>query len=203
MPACQSHGCSFGVLWGCVNDYNDLGDYPGQARQLRLRGSPPARCAGDPRAWACSPGTGITLGEFGPKYKQVLSNFPLKGCYKYEPAQLGRYDVSGCLILCDESSLVFYSRDYKNNDRTALDWLCLHGHYCTDLVFASQGLQDCDKRIRNLTGQLVHITKRGGFSWLTPVNPAELPDDPTKEQYLPGSTLQSKPLRRKKILRDV
>lgn len=159
-----------------------------------------ANCAlrGRPARIGLLPGTGVTLGEFGPKYKKVLSNFPLKGCYKYDPSQLGRYDVSGCLLLCDESSLVFYSRDYKNNDRTALDWLCLHGHYCTDLVFASQGLQDCDKRIRNLTGQLVHITKRGGFSWLTPVNPAELPDDPTKEQYLPGSTLQSKPLRRKK-----
>lgn len=140
----------------------------------------------------------VTLGEFAP-YDRVYSNFPLKGCYQLNPTDLGRYDFSRSLILCDESSLVFYSREYKNNDRTALDWLCLHGHYRCDLVFASQGLQDCDKRIRNLTAQLVHVRKVGGFSILTPVSKDELPDDPTKEVYIKGGLLRCKPLRRKKF----
>lgn len=140
----------------------------------------------------------VTLGEFGPEYKRVYSNFPLAGCYQLNPQDLGRYDFTGCLILCDESSLVFYSRDYRSNDRTALDWLCLHGHYKTDLCFASQGLQDCDKRIRNLTAQYVHIKKFGGSSILTPVSRDELPDDITKEEFVKGSPFECRRLRRKK-----
>lgn len=162
-----------------------------------------ADCAlrGRPATLGVFPWQKIRLGEFGPKYKRVYSNFPLRGCYKYDPAQLGRFDCNGCLLLCDESSLVFYSRDYKSNDRTALDWLCLHGHYKTDLIFASQGMQDCDKRIRNLTGQVVHVRKVGGVSILTPISPDDMPDDPTKEEYVRGALSESKVLRRKKYYR--
>lgn len=159
-----------------------------------------AACAlrGKPARLGRFPWGGTILGEFGPTYKRVFSNFPLRGCYKYNPWELGRYDMRDSLILCDETSLVFYSRDYNKNDRTALDWLCLHGHARCDVWFASQGLQDCDKRIRNLTGQLVHVSKVGSRSVLTPVSPDELPDDPTKEVYYQAGFFQTKSLKRKR-----
>lgn len=146
-----------------------------------------------------APFGGIVLGEFGPNYDRILSNFPLKGAYQYNPSELGSFKVENALILCDEASLVFYCRDHKTNERAALDWLCLHGHARCDVWFASQGLDDCDKRIRNLTAQLVHVEKSGGRSRLVPYFVTENPDKPTEQLFTAGGFMLTRSLKQERF----
>ena len=42
------------------------------------------------------------------------------------------------MLLCD-------SRDWKNYSKPLRDFMALHGHYCCDIVAASQSYSDCDE----------------------------------------------------------
>lgn len=100
------------------------------------------------------------------KYERVYSNYPIEGCYTLNTDWLGVYNYSNCLVLIDEISLVFDSRDYRNFPAHTKQFFALSRHYKCDIIYCSQSYEDCDKRIRNITDSVYQITQSiiPGFS---------------------------------------
>lgn len=111
----------------------------------------------------------VRIGEFAP-YTRVYSNFPLPGALKLDFDALGRYKVENALILIDEISLVCDSRDYKNFKSYTKEFFALSGHFRCDICYFSQGWEDTDKRIRNLTAVLLYVDKFCGWSRVRPIH---------------------------------
>lgn len=98
------------------------------------------------------------------KYKRVLSNYYLKGCYKLDFSLLGVTDFSDSLILLDELTLSADSRDFKKFNQNLKDFFILHRHYNIDVIYATQQYDGVDKKIRDLTYDLFYLRK---FMWWT------------------------------------
>lgn len=86
----------------------------------------------------------------------VLSNVEIKGAYRLEPNDLGRYDMSfdgeGCHVIYDEGSIDFDNRNFKafaQSDKPL--YFALHRHMNNRVDVFSQGY-DIDKRIRDRAG---------------------------------------------------
>lgn len=101
------------------------------------------------------------------EYK-VLSNVALKGSYKVEVSDLGKYDMSfngsGCHTILDEASLAFDNRNYMNFIKTAApSYFSLVRHMFNRADLFSQGY-DIDKRIRDRVAESgLHYLKRSIF----------------------------------------
>lgn len=132
----------------------------------------------------------VALGDFAP-YAHVYSNFPLQGCERIEFKDLGRYDTNRSLILIDEISLFADARDYKTFDKVIKEWFALHGHYRTDVVYCSQGYEDTDKRIRNLTEIMLYIERFGAFTRVRPIRKAWSIDGSITEGFTLAPPLSS------------
>lgn len=137
------------------------------------------------------------LGEHAP-YERVYSNFPLKGAYRIDASEIGRRDIRNSLILFDEAAMDFNNRDHKTADRTALNWFRLHGHYKCDVMFFSQS-NDCDKVIRELSLNMLQVTKRGRFSLVSPIERKVIIDGDIKEGFFCMGILNALVLHRKKF----
>lgn len=94
------------------------------------------------------------------KYKRVLTNvrglklpFPSDQIevYYFDNEDFGVYDMSDSLILFDEATLKFDSRDFAKLPRAARDFLMLHRHYHCDIYFYNQLYHGIDLKIRELT----------------------------------------------------
>lgn len=109
-----------------------------------------------------------TIGEFAP-YDRVYCNFPVSGTYELDFDKLGIEEFRNCLILVDEIMLLCDSREWKNYSKRLRDFMALHGHYKCDFVAASQGYEDCDKRIRQLALEYLYIEKKGGLTKVSPI----------------------------------
>lgn len=109
-----------------------------------------------------------TIGEFAP-YEKVYTNFPVRGCYELDFDKLGKEEFRNCLIIVDEIMLLCDSREWKNYDKRLRDFMATHGHYRCDFIAASQGFQDCDKRIRQLALEYLYIEKIGGITKVSPI----------------------------------
>lgn len=83
-------------------------------------------------------------------HDMVLSNFPLEGCNKLNPYDIGKVDIQNSLLLIDEISSFFDSRNWKTFPEHIRTWFQLHGHYNCDVIFCSQYWSDADARLRNL-----------------------------------------------------
>lgn len=86
----------------------------------------------------------------------VLSNVELKGAYKLEVDDLGKYDTSfngdGAHVIIDEGSLTLDNRNYKNFAQTTKPlYFALHRHLNNRVDVFSQGY-DIDKRVRDRIG---------------------------------------------------
>lgn len=80
----------------------------------------------------------------------VFSNVPLKGAYRYCKDDLGKYDISDCLVILDEASIEFNSRKFKTMTEEAISFFKLHRHYRTRVCAFSQSWEDCDATIRRV-----------------------------------------------------
>lgn len=96
---------------------------------------------------------------------RVLSNVEIKGAYRLEPNDLGRYDMSfdgeGCHVIYDEGSIDFDNRNFKlfaQSDKPL--YFALHRHMNNRVDVFSQGY-DIDKRIRDRAGSggLFHLRR--------------------------------------------
>lgn len=102
------------------------------------------------------------IGEFR-HYKRVFSNIPIDGTYKLDFDALGKYDFNDSLIIIDEIGTLCDSRKWKDFDDSLRDFLSLHRHHRTDIVYCSQAL-DTDKKIRDRTAMVFYIERCGSFT---------------------------------------
>ena len=83
-------------------------------------------------------------------HPRVYTTFACPGCCILEPDMIGRYNIYDSLLLIDEISQFFDSRDWKSFPVHVRTWFQLHRHFNCDVIFCSQSYGDADKRLRNL-----------------------------------------------------
>lgn len=90
----------------------------------------------------------------------VYCNFPVKGTYQFNPvSDLGQYMLENCVIIIDEAGLVFNNRDFVKFSKSNLEFFKLHRHYNTEIHVFSQGINDCDIKIRQLAQKIFYIER--------------------------------------------
>lgn len=90
----------------------------------------------------------------------VYCNFPVKGTYQFNPvSDLGQYMLENCVIIIDEAGLVFNNRDFAKFSKSNLEFFKLHRHYNTEIHVFSQGINDCDIKIRQLAQKIFFIER--------------------------------------------
>lgn len=107
----------------------------------------------------------IRLGKS--KYSAVLTNFYCQGADIFDPVSLDRVLYRKCLILIDEVTLVWDSRNFKNFPEYVKEFFTLHRHLGTDVIYATQYYQNVDKRIRDVTSDTYRIRKLGKMHVMT------------------------------------
>lgn len=97
----------------------------------------------------------------GKKYKNVYCNIPLNinGMIYINEDDLGVYQIDNGLIVFDESTIAFDSRNFNKRSKNILDFFMLHRHYNTDILLFAQGWDTCDKRIRQITDRVYYVYK--------------------------------------------
>lgn len=97
----------------------------------------------------------------GKKYENVYCNIPLEidGLIRIDENDLGIYQLENGLIIFDESTIAFDSRNFNKRSKNILDFFMLHRHYNTDIVLFAQGWDTCDKRIRQITDRVYYVYK--------------------------------------------
>lgn len=136
------------------------------------------------------------LGEHAP-YERVYSNVPIKGCYRIDMQDIGRRDIRNSLLIIDEAGIEYNCRDHKLQDRTALAWYRLHGHYKCDVLMLSQG-NDIDKVIRDLSIVMLYVQRRGSISVVAPIDRRIIIDGTIEDGYYTQGLAHSLILRRKR-----
>lgn len=135
------------------------------------------------------------------KYNKVYSNYPIKGCYKLDPKTVGLYEYKDALLLIDEISLLWSNRNWAKFSEDVANYMSLHRHYHTDIIYCGQSYRDCDVKIRDRTESVMHIqaSRIPGYTKITPLAKYM---DVVNDQIAEGYTLPPAPgvtrIRRKK-----
>lgn len=132
---------------------------------------------------------------------QVLTTFPLQGCGKLNPFDIGKVDIQDSLLLIDEISSFFDARNWKTFPECTRSWFQLHGHYKCDVIFCSQYWSDADARLRNLAERyyLLESSIIPHLSWVKPIDRyLGVKDGEIADTYDIGSFLTWTPIFRKK-----
>lgn len=93
------------------------------------------------------------------KYKRVFTNFPVDGCYSFEFADLGLYDMTDSLVLIDEITMDADNRQFKSFPVNARNFFILHRKYGCDVIYFTQNWNAVDKKIRDLTAELYYLKR--------------------------------------------
>lgn len=105
----------------------------------------------------------------------VYSNVPIIGAYEINKSEIGHYKLPLfnspiAVLIVDEAGAEFNNRDYKSNfDYESLRWWLRHRHYRTMIYTFAQGIDHCDKKIRNITQQFFTIKRKGNLIYATPI----------------------------------
>ena len=93
------------------------------------------------------------------KYENVYTNFYCKGACRIDFNDLKTYKICDSLILLDEITMDADNRDFKNFPDEIRDFFILHRHLGNDIIYATQGYDAVDKKIRLLTQELWYMQK--------------------------------------------
>ena len=93
------------------------------------------------------------------KYEHVYTNFYCKGASKLDFNDLKTYKITNSLILLDEITMDADNRAFKQFPIGIRDFFILHRHLGNDIVYATQGYDAVDKKIRLLTQELWYMQK--------------------------------------------
>lgn len=89
----------------------------------------------------------------------TFSNVELFGCYHFDPKDFGHKQLPRhSVLLIDEISLLYDSRNFKSFDLAISNYVRLLGHKDNIVICASQ-TWDIDKRLRDLTDELYLCVK--------------------------------------------
>lgn len=95
----------------------------------------------------------------------VLCNFPLHHTFKVTRNDIGKFDVRGtdydkALILIDEGSVIYNKRLWKDSFlQEENSFHSMHRHYKTQEVVFAQSWDGVDSRMRELTSNLLYVSK--------------------------------------------
>lgn len=112
------------------------------------------------------------------KYK-VYTNFPLKDTIQIENESLGYYNFNDSVLLLDELGVDMSNRDFANkhglmNDKNRLSYMKRIRHYLQKsrngaCFVATQGWNDIDKKVRDLSTSYFMLSKWFGFTVMKPI----------------------------------
>lgn len=90
----------------------------------------------------------------------VYCNFPIKGTYQIDPvSDLGTYNIHDCVLIIDEGGLVFNNRNYAKFSQSNLEFFKMHRHDNVEIHIFSQGINDCDLKIRQLAIRVFFVER--------------------------------------------
>lgn len=98
------------------------------------------------------------------RYHYVYTNFYCHGCIRLNMDDLGEKDFSQSLIIIDEITLEFDSRNFKSFSEKFKKFFTLHRHDRSDIIYATQYYNNVDKRIRDLTAENYYVRRIGPIS---------------------------------------
>lgn len=100
------------------------------------------------------------LGRRSP-YNHVFCNVKLNldGIIYIENQDLGKFQIENGLLLIDEATLEFDSREYKNFSKRLVQFFLLHRHYNVDIELFTQQWDGVDRKIRVITDRCYYIYK--------------------------------------------
>lgn len=119
------------------------------------------------------------------KGKTVFSNVDIKGTLKYNVSEYGMYNMSDCLVVCDEAGFELNNRNFSTNFKKwgyvlnpdgsfkkvnpdkdnkcfivdPLRILKLHRHFCQNMIYFSQSYDDMDIKVRQITDAMYLVTR--------------------------------------------
>lgn len=88
----------------------------------------------------------------------VYSMTPIKGTYQITKEDIGIYDMSGGLLLCDEAGLQFSNRNWKQTPWNVIEHFKLHRHYHEDIYIFSQECDDVDNKLIGVSTRILLIS---------------------------------------------
>lgn len=91
----------------------------------------------------------------------VYTNIPVSidGVYLISKDDLGKYDIHDGLVVLDEASLVYDSRDYKAFQLKDKEFNLLHRHARVDLEYFTQKYNGIDAKIRDICDAVYWVRK--------------------------------------------
>lgn len=104
------------------------------------------------------------------KYKAVYTNFHVNypNIRKIDPAlHFGNFEFTDSLVLIDEATLHFDSRDYKAIDKKIRKFFFLHGHQRLNIILFCQQWDAVDKGIRVITDKVFYVHKGKFRRWIS------------------------------------
>lgn len=137
------------------------------------------------------------IGEFT-HYEKIYCNFPMVGAYKLNFEHLGLFDFSRSLILIDEIATLANARDWKQFGNQKVEFFAKHRHLKTDIIYCSQSYRNMDITIRDITAQLLYITKDGEYTRVCPIEKGFRVEPSIEEAYSLKARLYSSRFKRKK-----
>ena len=94
------------------------------------------------------------------RYKHIYSvNIEIKGVKQITKEDFRKYKFPDSLILWDEITLDYDNREFKKFTQEDKEAWLLHGHFRTDIIYATQNYEMVDKKIKDLTQDLWYISK--------------------------------------------
>lgn len=99
------------------------------------------------------------------RYKHIFSNVylgvvpPFDKITYIDNGDIGKYDISDGLVLLDEATLAWDSRDFKSTSKSVIQYFLLHRHYNVDIVLFTQQWDGVDRKIRVITDRVYYVYK--------------------------------------------
>lgn len=88
------------------------------------------------------------------EHKNTYSNIAIKGTYKTEKKDIGKYDIVNGDLIIDEVGIEYNNRQFSAFPKSAISYFKLHRHYKVDVHIFSQSHEDCDITLRRLAQKL-------------------------------------------------
>ena len=137
-----------------------------------------------------------------PPHERVFSTIEIPECYKLEPEMIGEYDLSDSLLLIDEATLFWDSRDWKSMPKSVREFFALHRHQRTSICLVTQTFGGLDKRIRDMCQYHYLLDKLPVFDDISIlkeiIHKQDVYNYKPDDRYMIAPLLQWKPIFRKR-----
>lgn len=131
-------------------------------------------------------------------YERCVSNvqtLPIKHCYYMPYPEMITHDLGAkTLVLIDEGTLNFDSRDFKNFSKDSLYFFLMHRHYEYDIYIYTQQYNAIDLKIRSICDRVYYIKKGKIFKGISHIYPVKygviIPEKKDKDNAKYGEIIQ-------------